>query len=54
MVLSSVAAERPRQANGVYGASKAGLDALAQALGDELRDQGVRVLVVRPGFVKSG
>ncbi len=53
VVLSSVAAERPRQANGVYGASKAGLDALAQALGDELRDQGVRVLVVRPGFVKS-
>ena len=53
MVLSSVAAERPRQANGVYGASKAGLDSLAQALGDELREQGVRVLVVRPGFVKT-
>ncbi len=53
VVLSSVAAERPRQANGVYGASKAALDSLAQALGDELRGQGVRVLVVRPGFVKT-
>ena len=53
VVLSSVAAERPRRANAVYGASKAGLDSLAQALGDELREEGVRVLVVRPGFVKT-
>jgi len=53
VVLSSVAAERPRRANVVYGASKAGLDALAQGLGDDLHDQGVRVLVVRPGFVHT-
>jgi decaprenylphospho-beta-D-erythro-pentofuranosid-2-ulose 2-reductase len=53
VVLSSVAAERPRRGNAVYGASKAGLDALAQALGDDLRDDGVRVLVVRPGFVHT-
>jgi decaprenylphospho-beta-D-erythro-pentofuranosid-2-ulose 2-reductase len=53
VVLSSVAAERPRRAGAVYGASKAGLDALAQALGDDLRQQGVRVLVVRPGFVRT-
>jgi len=53
VVLSSVAAERPRRANPVYGASKAGLDALAQALGDELHEQGVRMLVVRPGFVHT-
>jgi len=53
VVLSSVAAERPRRANVVYGASKAGLDALAQGLGDALHDQGVRVLVVRPGFVHT-
>ena len=53
VVLSSVAAERPRRANVIYGASKAGLDALAQGLGDELHDQGVRVLVVRPGFVDT-
>ena len=53
MVLSSVAAERPRRANAVYGASKAGLDALARGLGDDLQDDGVRVLVVRPGFVHT-
>ncbi len=51
IVLSSVAAERPRRTNVVYGASKAGLDALAQGLGDALHDTGVHVLVVRPGFV---
>ena len=51
VVLSSVAGERPRAANVIYGASKAGLDALAQGLGDALNDAGVRVLVVRPGFV---
>ncbi|HEY5045964.1 MAG TPA: SDR family NAD(P)-dependent oxidoreductase [Solirubrobacteraceae bacterium] len=53
VVLSSVAGERARAANVVYGASKAGLDALAQGLGDVLHDQGVRVLVVRPGFVHT-
>ncbi|HWX75017.1 MAG TPA: SDR family NAD(P)-dependent oxidoreductase [Solirubrobacteraceae bacterium] len=53
VVLSSVAAERPRRANPVYGASKAGLDALAQGMGDVLRDHGVHVLVVRPGFVRT-
>jgi decaprenylphospho-beta-D-erythro-pentofuranosid-2-ulose 2-reductase len=53
VVLSSVAAERPRAANAVYCASKAGLDALAQALDDELSPGGVRVMVVRPGFVRT-
>ena len=53
VVLSSVAGERARAANVVYGASKAGLDALAQGLGDALHDQGVWVLVVRPGFVHT-
>jgi decaprenylphospho-beta-D-erythro-pentofuranosid-2-ulose 2-reductase len=53
VVLSSVAAERPRAANAVYCASKAGLDALAQALGDDLAGSGVRVMVVRPGFVHT-
>jgi decaprenylphospho-beta-D-erythro-pentofuranosid-2-ulose 2-reductase len=53
VVLSSAAAERPRRANAVYGAAKTGLDALAQALGDDLRARGVRMLVVRPGFVHT-
>ncbi len=53
IVLSSVAAERPRAGNAIYGAAKAGLDALAQGLADAAASSGVRVLVVRPGFVKS-
>jgi len=53
VVLSSVAGERVRRANFVYGASKAGLDAFAQGLGDALVGSGVSVLIVRPGFVRS-
>lgn len=53
VVLSSLAAERPRRANAVYAASKAALDGLGQGLADDLRAQGVRVLLVRPGFVKT-
>ncbi len=51
VVLSSVAAVRPRKFNSVYGATKAGLDAFARGYADSLRDAGVRVLLVRPGFV---
>lgn len=51
VVLSSVAAVRPRRANFVYGASKAALDAVARGLSDSLRGTGVAVLLVRPGFV---
>lgn len=53
VVLSSVAGERVRAANHVYGSTKAGLDAFAQGLGDSLHGTGVRVTVVRPGFVHS-
>jgi decaprenylphospho-beta-D-erythro-pentofuranosid-2-ulose 2-reductase len=51
VVLSSIAAIRPRKANYVYGAAKAGLDAFARGLTDALAGSGVRVLLVRPGFV---
>ena len=53
VVLSSVAGERARRSNFVYGSSKAGLDAFAQGLGDALVGSGARVLIVRPGFVKT-
>jgi len=53
MVLSSVAGERARKANYPYGATKAGLDAFAQGLGDALADANVHVLVVRPGWVAT-
>jgi decaprenylphospho-beta-D-erythro-pentofuranosid-2-ulose 2-reductase len=53
VVLSSVAGERARKSNFVYGSSKAGLDAFCQGLGDSLAGSGVRVVVVRPGFVHT-
>jgi decaprenylphospho-beta-D-erythro-pentofuranosid-2-ulose 2-reductase len=53
VVLSSVAGERPRRNNFVYGSTKAGLDALAGGLADALEGSGARVLVVRPGFVRT-
>ncbi len=53
VVLSSVAAERPRGSNFVYASTKAALDSFASGLDDALAPDGVRVLVVRPGFVHS-
>ncbi len=53
VVLSSVAGERPRRSNYLYGSTKAGLDAFATGLGEDLRGCGVVVLVVRPGFVRT-
>ena len=53
IVLSSVAGERVRKANFVYGSSKAGLDAFCQGLTDSLEGSGASVLIVRPGFVHS-
>jgi decaprenylphospho-beta-D-erythro-pentofuranosid-2-ulose 2-reductase len=53
IVMSSVAGDRARASNFVYGSTKAGLDALCQGLGDALVGSGVEVLVVRPGFVRT-
>ena len=53
VALSSVAGERVRRSNFVYGSTKAGFDGFYLGLGEALRGTGVRVLVVRPGFVKS-
>jgi len=52
-VMSTVAAEKPRRSNFIYGSSKAGIDWFAQGLGDALHGSGVSVMVVRPGFVRS-
>jgi decaprenylphospho-beta-D-erythro-pentofuranosid-2-ulose 2-reductase len=48
-----VAGVRLRRANYLYGAAKGGLDGYARGLGETLRGTGVRVQVVRPGFVHS-
>lgn len=51
VVLSSVAALRPRRSNYPYGAAKAAIDAFARGLGDA--HPSLRVQVVRPGFVRT-
>ena len=53
VLMSSIAAERPRRANFVYSASKAGADAFFQGLADSLQGTGVHVMVVRPGRVRT-
>lgn len=53
VALSSVAGERPRRSNFVYGSTKAGFDAFYTGLGEAVRPIGGRVVVVRPGFVHS-
>lgn len=53
VVLSSVAGVRVRRSNFVYGAAKAGLDGFCQGLRDALEGSGVRVVIVRPGFVRT-
>lgn len=49
--ISSVAGERGRQSNYIYGASKAGLTAYLQGLRNRLFHAGVHVLTIKPGFV---
>lgn len=52
-VLSSVAGDRGRQSNYVYGAAKAGLSAFLQGLRNRLFRSGVAVVTVKPGFVDT-
>src|SRR5512147_3283929 len=49
----SVAGDRARRSNYLYGASKAGLSAFLEGLHLAYADRGVRVVCVRPGFVKT-
>jgi short-subunit dehydrogenase len=50
---SSVAGDRARRGNYLYGASKAGLSAFLDGLDLAYRERGVRVLCVKPGFVRT-
>ena len=53
VVLSSVAGVRTRASNFVYGSTKAGQDGFATGLADALHGSGARVMVVRPGYVRT-
>ena len=50
---SSVAGDRGRQSNYPYGASKAALDAYLSGLRNRLWPLGIRVITVKPGFVRT-
>lgn len=52
-VISSVAGDRGRQSNYVYGASKAALDTFLSGLRNRLAKHGVQVLTIKPGFVDT-
>ncbi|HEV2065091.1 MAG TPA: SDR family oxidoreductase [Thermoanaerobaculia bacterium] len=51
--ISSVAGERGRQSNYVYGAAKAGLTVFLQGLRNRLFRSGVRVITIKAGFVDT-
>jgi decaprenylphospho-beta-D-erythro-pentofuranosid-2-ulose 2-reductase len=53
VLLSSVAGERVRRSNFVYGSSKAGIDGYYQGVAASLATSGVRVMIVRAGFVHT-
>lgn len=52
-VLSSVAGERGRKSNYVYGSSKAGLTAFVDGLRNRVDREGVKVITIKPGPVKT-
>ena len=52
-VISSVAGDRGRKSNYVYGAAKAGLSTFVSGLRNRLSEKGVSVLDIRPGFVDT-
>lgn len=52
-VISSVAGDRGRASNYLYGAAKAAIDAYASGLRSKLFKSGVHVLIIKPGFVAT-
>ena len=52
-VITSVAGDRGRQSNYVYGAAKGGLQRFLEGLRHRLYPSGVTVLDIRPGFVST-
>lgn len=53
VAISSVAGDRGRRSNYVYGASKAGLGILVQGIAHRLAGSGARAVLIKPGFVDT-
>jgi short-subunit dehydrogenase len=52
-VIGSVAGDRGRGSNYVYGATKGGLDRFLQGMRNRLYRSGVAVVTIKPGFVET-
>ncbi len=52
-VIGSVAGDRGRKSNYVYGASKAALHTFLQGLRNRLAGKGINVITIKPGFVDT-
>lgn len=51
--ISSVAGDRGRKSNYIYGSAKAGFSAYLSGLRNRLHESGIKVLTVKPGFVNT-
>lgn len=51
--LSSVAGDRGRQSNFIYGSAKAGFTAYLSGLRNYLQKKGVHVITIKPGFMNT-
>jgi len=51
--ISSVAGDRGRQSNYIYGSAKAGLSAFLGGLRNRLAEKSVHVMTVKPGFART-
>lgn len=51
--VSSVAGDRGRKSNYIYGSTKAGLNAYMQGMRNRLHDAGVKVMTIKPGMVDT-
>lgn len=52
-VISSVAGDRGRASNYLYGSAKAAVSTFLSGLGQRLHAEGINVLVIKPGFVET-
>ncbi|MCW0378494.1 Decaprenylphosphoryl-2-keto-beta-D-erythro-pentose reductase [Xanthomonas sacchari] len=52
-VISSVAGDRGRSSNYLYGSAKAAVTTFLSGLGQQLRSKGINVLTIKPGFVDT-
>jgi short-subunit dehydrogenase len=53
VVIGSVAGDRGRQSNYVYGATKAGLGVMVEGIAHRLSRSGGRAVLIKPGFVDT-